>query len=112
MKKLIRFSALQERGIVGNRMTLSRWIEHENFPPGVLLGPNTRVWVEDEVEAWLASRPVALERDSSVRAKRDCTGETENPTPTPTTDPTTTVSWSGSRPSPVVRPDEPTGGAP
>jgi hypothetical protein len=67
MKKLLRFSHLKARGIVGNRMTLSRWIETEGFPPGVLLGPNTRVWVEDEVDAWLASRP--LDRKGAVETE-------------------------------------------
>lgn len=55
--RLLRFRDLKDRGIVGNHVTLKRWIEHEGFPPGLLLGPNTRAWREADVEAWLASRP-------------------------------------------------------
>ena len=54
--KLLRFYDLTDRGIVRNRVTLGRWIKERGFPPGILLGPNTRAWAEDEVEAWLAAR--------------------------------------------------------
>ena len=54
---LLRFRDLKDRGIVSNHVTLKRWIEWEGFPPGRLLGPNTRVWREFEIEAWLDSRP-------------------------------------------------------
>jgi Prophage CP4-57 regulatory protein (AlpA) len=54
---LIRFSDLKQRGIVNNHVTLQRWIEREGFPPGMMLGPNTRVWRESEIEQWLTSRP-------------------------------------------------------
>lgn len=54
---LLRFNDLKARGIVRNHPTLSRWIKEEGFPPGRLLGPNTRAWRESEVEAWLDSRP-------------------------------------------------------
>ena len=43
---LLRFRDLKDRGIVSNHVTLKRWIEREGFPPGRLLGPNTRVWRE------------------------------------------------------------------
>jgi predicted DNA-binding transcriptional regulator AlpA len=58
-KKLLRMRDLQARGIVSNWVTLRRWIDHYNFPPGRHLGPNTRVWFESEVEEWLAARPKA-----------------------------------------------------
>ena len=54
---LLRFRDLKDRKIVTNHVTLKRWIEREGFPPGLMLGPNTRVWREADVEAWLASRP-------------------------------------------------------
>jgi hypothetical protein len=54
---LLRFSDLKQRGIVNNHVTLQRWIEREGFPPGIMLGPNTRVWRESDIEAWLESRP-------------------------------------------------------
>ncbi len=56
---LLRFSDLKARGIVSNWVTLRNWVEKEGFPPGVKLGPNTRAWPADEIEAWLARRPVA-----------------------------------------------------
>ena len=59
MYVLLRFANLKARGIVSNHVTLKRWIETEGFPPGRLLGPNTRVWTEAEIEAWVASRPIA-----------------------------------------------------
>ena len=59
--RLVRFIDLKKRNIVTNRPTLNRWIEKEGFPPGLLLGPNTRAWPESEIEAWLASRPTERE---------------------------------------------------
>jgi predicted DNA-binding transcriptional regulator AlpA len=56
--KLLRFDDLKERGIVKNRVTLYRWIRDEGFPPGMLLGQNTRAWREADIEAWLDSRAV------------------------------------------------------
>jgi predicted DNA-binding transcriptional regulator AlpA len=54
---LLRFADLKDRRIVNNRQTLENWIRREGFPPGRKLGPNTRVWTEDEVAAWLNNRP-------------------------------------------------------
>lgn len=54
--KFLRFSDLKKLGVVGNWVTLRRWIEREGFPPGIKLGPNTRAWEQGEVEAWLAGR--------------------------------------------------------
>ena len=54
---LLRFRDLKNCDIVRNHVTLKRWIEQEGFPPGLMLGPNTRVWRESDIEAWLASRP-------------------------------------------------------
>jgi len=57
-KKLLRFCDLVDRNIVANRMTLKRWIDDQGFPPGFMLGPNSRAWPEDEVEAWIEARKV------------------------------------------------------
>ncbi len=57
----LRFSDLVERGIVRNRVTLGRWIKLHNFPPGIKLGPNSRAWPADQVEAWLAARAAETE---------------------------------------------------
>ena len=54
--KLLRFTDLVARNIVRNRVTLQRWVENNDFPRGFLIGPNSRAWPEDEVEAWLAAR--------------------------------------------------------
>jgi predicted DNA-binding transcriptional regulator AlpA len=61
VSKLLRFKDLQEKQIVDNRTTLSRWIRDEGFPPGVLLGPNSRAWTEESVELWLTARAVERE---------------------------------------------------
>ena len=37
---------------VNNRTTLSRWIRDYGFPPGDLIGPNTRAWTDEEIETW------------------------------------------------------------
>jgi hypothetical protein len=58
-KQRLRYQDLEARRIVQNRVTLGNWIRNEGFPPGQLTGPNSRTWGEDEVDAWLASRPVA-----------------------------------------------------
>ena len=54
--KYLRYADLVERQIVSNRTTLARWIRDYSFPAGVLLGPNTRAWPADQVEAWLEAR--------------------------------------------------------
>jgi Prophage CP4-57 regulatory protein (AlpA) len=55
----VRFHDLVGANIVRNWPTLLRLIDEEGFPPGVMLGRNTRAWALDEVEAWLATRPTA-----------------------------------------------------
>ena len=59
--KYLRFSDLVERGIVRNRVTLGRWIKNNGFPTGFLLGPNSRAWPEDSVNAWLEERAAETE---------------------------------------------------
>jgi Prophage CP4-57 regulatory protein (AlpA) len=56
---LLRFKHLKAKNIVRNWPTLLRFIETEGFPPGIQLGPNSRAWREDEVEAWLVTRRIA-----------------------------------------------------
>jgi Prophage CP4-57 regulatory protein (AlpA) len=50
----VRFRDLVDANIVRNWPTLLRLIDEEGFPPGAMLGRNTRAWALDEVEAWLA----------------------------------------------------------
>jgi hypothetical protein len=49
----LRYADLKVRGIVNNRVTLKNWIEKLGFPPGRMIGPNTRTWTEAEVTDWL-----------------------------------------------------------
>ena len=53
----LRFADLKRLKLVTNHPTLKRWIEQEGFPPGIMLGPNTRAWRRSWIEEWLASRP-------------------------------------------------------
>ena len=59
MTKLLRFRDLQDRGVIANWPSLKRRIKKDGFPPGRMLGPNTRAWTEAEVDAWIKSRPTA-----------------------------------------------------
>ena len=59
MTKLLRFRDLQERGIIPNWPTLRARISRDGFPPGRMIGPNSRAWTETEVDTWIKSRPTA-----------------------------------------------------
>jgi predicted DNA-binding transcriptional regulator AlpA len=59
LPRYLRFRDLVAAGLISNWPTLLRWIEDEGFPPGRYLAPNTRAWTTTEIEAWLASRPLA-----------------------------------------------------
>jgi hypothetical protein len=69
---------LLAKGIVGNRVTLARWIAIGGFPKPVSLGPNTRAWLRTAVETWLESRahpaddpaPVAADGHRTRRGSR------------------------------------------
>lgn len=58
LERRLRFWDLVELGI-RNRPCLQSWIRSGNFPPGRLVGANSRSWAESEIEAWLAKRPTA-----------------------------------------------------
>ena len=55
---LLRLRNLKERGIVLSWPQLKRLQELHGFPLGRLLSPNVRVWTEEEIDAYIASRPV------------------------------------------------------
>jgi predicted DNA-binding transcriptional regulator AlpA len=59
MIRLLRFKDLQARGIINNWPMLKRRIANDGFPPGRMIGANSRAWVEEEVEKWIKSRPTA-----------------------------------------------------
>jgi predicted DNA-binding transcriptional regulator AlpA len=52
----LRFKDLQGRKIVNNRTTLRRWEKEQDFPAGIMLGPRSRAWTEQEIDAWLDRR--------------------------------------------------------
>lgn len=56
-RKLIKFNDLKERRICENHTRLKELIEKQEFPSGFWTGPNTHVWYEDEVDAWLDACP-------------------------------------------------------
>ena len=58
-ERFLSFADLRARGLVMNRTTLKRWITVLDFPPGALIGPNTRRWRESDIAAWLARRTAA-----------------------------------------------------
>ena len=67
MTKLLRYADLKDRQIVKSRAPLKNLIEKYGFPPGRMLGPNTRAWDEQtEIAAWLDLLPAR----SPVRPRR------------------------------------------
>jgi predicted DNA-binding transcriptional regulator AlpA len=79
LPRFIRFEHLHAAGITDNRAHLKLLLDDEGFPPGRMLSPNMRVWTVDEVEAWLAARPIAkkLTPTPRPRAKAEQTAEQE-----------------------------------
>jgi hypothetical protein len=69
-----------ERKLFNNRMTLGRWIRDRGFPPGVMLGENSRRWRSDTVEAWEAAQIAAAEA-ASAAAKIAAAGEPASAAP-------------------------------
>jgi hypothetical protein len=56
-RRLIKFDTLKERGICENHTRLKILIEEQGFPSGFWTGPNTHVWWEDAIDAWLDACP-------------------------------------------------------
>jgi predicted DNA-binding transcriptional regulator AlpA len=72
LTKLLRFADLRERGILRNWPAYKR-LQKLGFPAGRMLSANTRVWTENEIDEWLASRPVegpALRGMAKIRHER------------------------------------------
>ena len=55
----IRFQDLKARGIAKSWTQLGHLQKHHGFPEGRLLSPQIRAWTEEEVAAWLKTRPTA-----------------------------------------------------
>lgn len=60
MQRLLRFRDLQAAGIVNNWTSINYKVKHYGFPLGKYLSPNTRVWTDEEISAWVDSRPSAV----------------------------------------------------
>ena len=69
MTQFLRYKDLENRGIVRSWTALRYKIKHNGFPPGVYLGPNTRAWTAEEVQALLDA--LATENPRRAAAKRD-----------------------------------------
>ena len=48
----LRFADLKAQNIVGNRVTLARWMQTREFPRPYRLGQRIVAWKADEVVAW------------------------------------------------------------
>jgi predicted DNA-binding transcriptional regulator AlpA len=69
MEKRLRYADLERLGIVNNRVTLQHWINKLGFPRGQLTGPNSRTWGENEIQAWLDSRPTGLKATPTTKGR-------------------------------------------
>ena len=77
MRKRLRYRDLVALGVITNRATLANWVRDRGFPRGQLTGPNSRTWAENEIEAWLNSRPTAA-KPVPMRRQRGRPRKTEN----------------------------------
>src|SRR5262249_33889325 len=59
MTNLLRFRDLKTRGIANSWTMLRLRIERDGFPPGRMIGPNSRAWSEEEIDDWYRARPTA-----------------------------------------------------
>ena len=57
--------------------TLYQWIAAGRFPKGIPIGPNTRIWTEDEIDAVVLER--TRERDANRRPAADGADAPSNP---------------------------------
>jgi hypothetical protein len=80
---LLRFLDLQQRNIVKSWPQLKRLQENYGFPKGRMIGANTRAWTHQEIDEWVATRPVdgpAPRGAAKARAKArraEATNDTE-----------------------------------
>lgn len=61
---MIRYNDLVAKGVVNSRMTLKRLIDTQGFPTGRLITPNSRAWDEEDVDAWIAERPIGRKTEA------------------------------------------------
>jgi hypothetical protein len=74
MTSYLRFADLKESGLVQSWAQLRRLQDINGFPPGRLLSENVRIWTEDEIEKYLADRPIKsslpLKGGAKIRRER------------------------------------------
>ena len=72
-RKILRKKVVKERtGYSDTQIWRKSGNPHDDFPAPVQLGPNAIGWYEDEVEAWLDSRPrVSWAAETTAEAKAD-----------------------------------------
>jgi hypothetical protein len=73
----LRYQDLVARGILRNRATLANWIEKCGFPKGRMIGPNSRAWTEEEIDAWLSSRSSENTTQKRGAIRKNLEGHTE-----------------------------------
>ena len=64
----VRVKDLVDAKIISGWAQLKRLIDEQNFPKGILLSPNVRVFAVAEVKKWLETRPVPT---ADTRKKTD-----------------------------------------
>ena len=64
-KRVLRLREVTERYGLG-RSTIYRLMNHGRFPKPIQLGPNAVAWRVEDLEEWLASRPVADHKDGGA----------------------------------------------
>jgi predicted DNA-binding transcriptional regulator AlpA len=64
MTVILRFRDLKARGVCGSRASLHRLRKNADFPQAVSIGGGVG-WTENEIDAWLASRPRILKREQA-----------------------------------------------
>jgi len=57
LPELASFNDMRRANVVKNRVTLARWIANQGFPPGFLIGPNSRRWDKASIIEFVNSRP-------------------------------------------------------
>ncbi|MBN8872840.1 MAG: hypothetical protein BGO51_28455 [Rhodospirillales bacterium 69-11] len=56
MSRLLRYADLKSKGFPWSRMHIDRLEKAGKFPKRLHLGPSTVAWVEEEIDAYLATK--------------------------------------------------------
>lgn len=66
--QFLRYKDLEARGIVNSWTALRYKIKHNGFPPGRYIGPNSRAWTAEEVQAWIDALPTVNPRQAARKS--------------------------------------------